>query len=74
MILLESFTALLRDPAHWYFELFVGAVQELVFGVLVGAFLWPRLKAHIHRDINRLEEQHGHFTATTDDEEPQHRR
>lgn len=42
---------LLTDGAHWVFE----AITDLVFGVLGGAVLWPRIKAHFHRDIRHAE-------------------
>jgi len=47
----ETFWMLLRDPAHWEFELFL----MLVFDVLIGAVLWGRfIKPHIHRDDELL--------------------
>lgn len=52
-MLLETFGQLARDPAHWQFELFVGFIEMLVFDVVVGTLLWPAIKDHIHRDINR---------------------
>lgn len=36
----ETFWTLLRDPAHWEFELFL----ILVFDVLIGTLIWPYLK------------------------------
>lgn len=72
-MLLETFGQLARDPAHWQFELFVGFIETVVFDVVVGALVWPAIKDHIHRDINRMEDQHGHTTfLRTDDVEPQH--
>jgi len=54
-ILAESFWALLRDPAHWYFELFL----MLLFDVLIGALVWPAIRRHIHRDVGKAE-KHEH--------------
>lgn len=55
MILAETFTTLLRDPAHWQFELFL----MLIFDVVIGALIWPAIKRHIHRDVDAAEE-HEH--------------
>lgn len=49
-LLLESFGTLLRDPSHWEFEALVGFIEMVVFDVLIGVLVWPRIKAHIHRD------------------------
>jgi len=54
-ILAESFWTLLRDPAHWYFEL----VLILLFDVLIGALAWPAIRRHIHRDVGAAE-KHEH--------------
>lgn len=35
---------LLKDPAHWEFELFL----IFIFDVLIGVLLWPRLKKFMH--------------------------
>lgn len=47
----ENWLTLVRDPHHLAFEAITGGVQQLVFGVIGGAVIWPRIKAHIHRDI-----------------------
>jgi hypothetical protein len=47
----ETFWDLLRDPAHWQFELLVGFIEMLVFDVIIGALAWPVIKRHIHRDV-----------------------
>lgn len=52
-MLLETFGQLFRDPAHWQFELLVGAVEMVVFDLLIGALAWPFIKRHIHRDITQ---------------------
>ena len=59
IILLETFGELLRDPAHWQFELLVGAIEMLVVDVLLGAILWPVVRRHIHRDIRGGPEKEG---------------
>lgn len=52
MIGAETFWSLLRDQAHWEFELFL----MLIFDVVIGVLIWPRLKARLHREID---EEHG---------------
>lgn len=47
-MMLETFPTLLRDPAHWEFELFL----ILIFDVLIGALAWPFIKRHIHKDVD----------------------
>lgn len=46
---MSEFLHLLANPAHWLFE----GVSDLVIGVLFGAVVWPRIRAHFHRDIDR---------------------
>ena len=41
----ETFFTLLRNMAHWEFEIFL----MLVFDVLIGLMVWPRLKKAIHK-------------------------
>lgn len=51
----ETFSTLLKDPAHWQFELFL----IFLFDVLIGALLWPRLKkfiSHHQEDDDKLQE------------------
>lgn len=51
----ESFLDLLADPAHWYFEIFL----IFIFDVIVGLVIWPFIrKGFIHHksDHERLEE------------------
>jgi len=36
----ETFWTLFTDPAHWLFEIFL----ILLFDVLIGAILWPKIK------------------------------
>jgi hypothetical protein len=49
----ETFLSLLRDPAHWEFELFL----MVVFDGLIGAVLWPWLRKHWvhHTDRDKRE-------------------
>lgn len=44
----ETFWTLLRDPAHWLFELFV----TVIFDGLVLGVMWPFIKRHwVHHVI-----------------------
>lgn len=45
----ETFWSLLRDSAHWEFELFVNIIQDLIIGVLI----WPRIKKHWKHHLDR---------------------
>lgn len=36
----ETFWTLLRDPAHWEFEIFL----IIIFDGLLGLIIWPRIK------------------------------
>jgi len=47
MLLSETFFDLLRDPAHWGFEM----VSSFVFDIVIGVGAWSVIKRHIHRDI-----------------------
>ncbi|MFZ2523036.1 MAG: hypothetical protein WAW92_01480 [Minisyncoccia bacterium] len=52
---MESFFDLLKDPAHWEFELFL----IFLFDVVVGLIIWPFVrKALVHHksDHERLED------------------
>lgn len=49
----ETFWTLFHDAAHWKFELFVGGIEELVTGVLVGMVLWPKIKKHWQHHLER---------------------
>lgn len=51
----ETFWDLLKDPAHWWFELFL----IFLFDVVVGLIIWPFVqKALVHHksDHERLED------------------
>ena len=45
----ETFWTLLRDPAHWEFELFL----MLVFDGLIVGLLWPFARLHWRHHIDR---------------------
>jgi hypothetical protein len=52
---METFFDLLKDPAHWEFEIFL----IIIFDVIIGLFIWPFVqKALVHHksDHERLEE------------------
>ncbi|TSC70290.1 MAG: hypothetical protein CEO12_494 [Parcubacteria group bacterium Gr01-1014_46] len=52
---MESFWELLTDPAHWYFELLL----IVIFDVIVGLIIWPfigRALIHHKSDHERLED------------------
>lgn len=52
---MESFLDLLKDPAHWEFEIFL----ILIFDVLLGAVIWPFVRGglrHHKSDHERLED------------------
>jgi hypothetical protein len=49
MIESETFLSLLRDRAHWEFEIFV----TLVIDGLVLGILWPFLRKHWYHHLNR---------------------
>lgn len=51
----ETFWDLLMDPAHWYFELFL----IVLFDVIVGLLIWPFVRKgimHHKSDHERLED------------------
>ena len=45
----ETFWTLLKDPAHWEFELFL----MIVFDGAIGALIWPFLKKHWKHHVDR---------------------
>jgi hypothetical protein len=51
----ETFLTLLKDPAHWEFEIFL----ILIFDVILGILIWPRISKfllHHKSDDERIEE------------------
>jgi len=56
----ETFLTLLKDPAHWEFELFL----IVIFDGLIGLIIWPKIKKFLHhyksddKIIHDLEEKH----------------
>ena len=62
---METFFDLLKDPAHWEFEIFL----IVIFDVIIGLFIWPFIqKALIHHksDHERLEDLEREVRAITD--------
>ncbi len=57
----ETFWTLLRDSAHWEFELFVGFVEMLIFDVFIGFMMWPHVKKHWkhHLERDKVEGRNG---------------
>ncbi len=52
---METFFDLLKDPAHWEFELFL----IVIFDIIVGIFIWPFVQkalTHHKSDHERLED------------------
>ena len=51
----ETFWTLLKDPAHWEFELFL----IFIFDVLIGILIWPQIRKffrHHKDDDDKLKE------------------
>jgi hypothetical protein len=51
----ETFFDLVKDPAHWEFEIFL----MVIFDVVIGLFVWPyiqRALVHHKSDHERLED------------------
>jgi hypothetical protein len=49
----ETFWVLLKDPAHWQFEIFL----MIIFDGLVGVLIWPKIKqwfTHHKEDDTKL--------------------
>jgi prepilin-type N-terminal cleavage/methylation domain-containing protein len=51
----ESFWDLLMDPAHWYFELFLIFIFDVVIGLIIWPFISGGMKHH-KSDHQRLED------------------
>jgi membrane protein implicated in regulation of membrane protease activity len=53
--MMETFIDLLKDPAHWEFEIFL----IIIFDVIVGLVVWPFVQkalTHHKSDHERLED------------------
>lgn len=61
---MSEFLHLLSDLPHWGFEI----VTDLVIGGIGGAVIWPRIKAHLHRDVLHAE-LHTAFQEIDPDDE-----
>lgn len=46
----ETFWSLLKDSAHWEFEIFLMVLFDLVLGGLLWPFLRKHWLHHVHRD------------------------
>lgn len=53
MFLSETYWELMRDPAHWLFEI----TLILIFDVIIGMVAWPFVKKWIK---NHDEKKHAH--------------
>ncbi len=52
---METFFDLLKDPAHWEFEIFL----IIIFDVIIGLVIWPFIRGaliHHKSDHERLED------------------
>lgn len=43
MILIETFSYLLRDKAHWEFELLVGLIETIIIDLVFGVLIWKMI-------------------------------
>jgi len=55
----EGFWTLMHHGPHWQFEFVVSFVETLLFSFIIGGLAWPRIKRHIHKDVETAE-QHDH--------------
>jgi hypothetical protein len=51
--MIETFGSLLRDRAHWEFELLVGFLEMLVFDGIIFGLFWPFIRKHWQHHIDR---------------------
>jgi hydrogenase-4 membrane subunit HyfE len=59
---METFFDLLKDPAHWEFEIFL----MVVFDVVIGLVIWPSVRkilTHHKSDHERLEDLEKEFRS-----------
>lgn len=62
----ETFWTLLKDPAHWEFELFL----IFIFDVLIGILIWPQIRRffrHHKDDDDKLKELENRIRKIEDD-------
>jgi hypothetical protein len=45
----ETFWTLLRDSAHWEFEIFL----MVIFDLIIGGLAWPFIKKHLRHHLER---------------------
>ena len=67
---MESFFSLLKDPAHWEFEIFL----IIIFDVIIGLVIWPfvrRALVHHKSDHERLEELEEEVRKLKERKEPE---
>lgn len=50
---MDTFSSLLRDRAHWEFELLVGFLEMLVFDGVVLGLCWPFIRKHWQHHVDR---------------------
>lgn len=66
--MIEEFMDLLTNGGHWLF----GMAETLVIdGIIIGLgyrIVWPRIRAHIHRDVTHAE-LHTDFQETDPDDD-----
>lgn len=70
-MLAETYMQLLKDPAHWLFEL----TLVVIFDGLIGLLVWPRIRDHLHRDVRHAAghpaaDDPTHVRPVHDDEAP----
>lgn len=58
MILAETFVELVKDPAHWMFEIML----MVIFDVLIGAIAWPFIKKAV-KSHDEKKHRHEHCGA-----------
>jgi hypothetical protein len=66
MIEHETLWSLLKDPAHWGFEI----ILIFIFDFLIGVWLWPKIKKfrrHHKSDDNKLDDLEKRIKALEDE-------
>jgi hypothetical protein len=49
----DTFMSLLRDKAHWEFELFLMVIFDMILGGLLLPWLWPFVRKHWKHHVAR---------------------